>query len=171
MSRIICPDPADVKFWTAVQNYTQKWTIGPISLSHFSFYRPQTKLRKGNVFTPVCQLFCSRGEVSASVHAGIPPWAGTPPLGRHPPVQTATAADGTHPTGMHSCSDFFFVRTGGGVSVCHFLSVSGPMFLSGGLCLWSHVPSGGVCPGGSLSGRPPRQRPLSDEERAVRILL
>ena len=25
------------------------------------------------------------------------------PLGRHPPRQTATAADGTHPTGMHSC--------------------------------------------------------------------
>ena len=24
--------------------------------------------------------------------------------GRHPPPQTATAADGTHPTGMHSCS-------------------------------------------------------------------
>ena len=24
-------------------------------------YRPQTKLRKGNVFTPVCQSFCSRG--------------------------------------------------------------------------------------------------------------
>ena len=30
--------------------------------------------------------------------AGRPPWAG-----RHPPQQTATAADGTHPTGMHSC--------------------------------------------------------------------
>ena len=26
------------------------------------------------------------------------------PLGRHPlPPETATAADGTHPTGMHSC--------------------------------------------------------------------
>ena len=28
------------------------------------FYRPQMKLRKGNVFTPVCQSFCSHsGEV------------------------------------------------------------------------------------------------------------
>ena len=27
-----------------------------------------------------------------------PPWTGTPP-----PNETATAADGTHPTGMHSC--------------------------------------------------------------------
>ena len=59
--------------------------------------------------------------VSVSVHAGIPPPTPTPPgqLGRHPPWQTppgqtplcsvhagidmATAADGTHPTGMHSC--------------------------------------------------------------------
>ena len=46
---------------------------------------------------------------SASVHAGIPPpgpdtplWAQTPP-GADPPGETATAADGTHPTGMHSC--------------------------------------------------------------------
>ena len=58
-------------------------------------YRPQTKLRKGNVFTSVCQEFC-QGEVYTL-------------LSRHPPAdtplpqQTATAADGTHPTGMHSC--------------------------------------------------------------------
>ena len=25
------------------------------------------------------------------------------PLGRHPPLGMATATDGTHPTGMHSC--------------------------------------------------------------------
>ena len=31
------------------------------------------------------------------------------PLGRHPPGQTATAADGTHPTGMHSCFKFSFL--------------------------------------------------------------
>ena len=40
------------------------------------------ELRQGNVFTPVCQSFCSRGGggVSASVHAGIQhPQAGTPP--------------------------------------------------------------------------------------------
>ena len=48
------------------------------------YYRPQTKLRKGNVFTSVCQEFCPRG---------IPPT----------PHQTATAADGTHPIVMHSC--------------------------------------------------------------------
>ena len=59
------------------------------------FYRTQTKLQKGNVFTSVCQEFC--------------PWGGVHrPLGRytpdrHPNHQKATAADGTHTTGMHSC--------------------------------------------------------------------
>ena len=94
------------------------------------YYRPQTKLRKGNVFTPVCQSFCSQGRVSAPVHAGIHLPGQTPPRqtpstradtshldrhpypGRHtpgqtppgqtPPQQTAAAADGTYPTGMHS---------------------------------------------------------------------
>ena len=100
------------------------WLRG--KLYHFivkstNIYRPQTKLRKGNVFTSVCQEFCpERG--SASVHAGIhtpsgqapPSRAGTPPGGRSP-HQTATVADGTHPTGMHSClkidSILIFVTT------------------------------------------------------------
>ena len=49
----------------------------------------QTKLRKGNVFTPVCQSFCSQGggEVSASVHPGIhTSRVDTHPPGRHPQV-------------------------------------------------------------------------------------
>ena len=56
--------------------------------------------------------------VSASVHAGIqpPPGEDTPlgttPLGRHTPLQTATAADDTHPTGMHSCWIFLCVSVG-----------------------------------------------------------
>ena len=130
-----------------------------------------TKLRQGNVCTPICHSV--HGGVSASVHAGIhpkgrhTPWADhsqvdtppsqtppsplgrhpqvdthpgqTPPLGRnpHPPGQTpslgrhplgrqhprpsrplgrhpspqqiATAADGTHPTGMHSCLDLLLL--------------------------------------------------------------
>ena len=35
---------------------------------------------------------------------------GRHPPGRHSPRQTATAADDTHPTGMHSCSGFFSLR-------------------------------------------------------------
>ena len=80
---------------------------------------------------------CPRGGV-ASVHAEIPlprsrhhhlgagtpreqappgadiPWEQTP-LSRHPPEQaspqqTAIVADGMYPTGMHSCSQCYFVH-------------------------------------------------------------
>ena len=58
------------------------------------------------VCIPVCT---GQGEgVYPSMHWGVyrsMHWAGvstTPSLGRHPPPETATAADGTHPTGMHS---------------------------------------------------------------------
>ena len=68
--------------------------------SHLQFlifdYRPQQKLRKGYVFTPVCQSFCSHGGVHPlGRHL---PQADTPlgrhPLGRHPPWQI--------PLGRHS---------------------------------------------------------------------
>ena len=77
-------------------------------------------MRQGSVFTPVCHSV--HGGVSAPVHAGIHPLGRHPPaqcmLGYTPPAQCileytprpvhagihmATAADGTHPTGMHSC--------------------------------------------------------------------
>ena len=45
--------------------------------------------------------FCSHGGVCIPACTGADtPWAETP--GQTPPP-TATAADGTHPTGMHSC--------------------------------------------------------------------
>ena len=79
-----------------------------VKLSYLYHYRPQTKLRKGNVFTPVCQSFCTQGGVCPSACWNTPPWADTPPgqtppLGRHPSHKMATAADDTHSTGMHSC--------------------------------------------------------------------
>ena len=37
-----------------------------------------------------------------------PPGPGTPPGTRYTPRETATVADGTHPTGMHSCFLFIF---------------------------------------------------------------
>ena len=59
------------------------WNFYCPNLSHFrdmfwgnSFYRPQIKLRKGNVLTSVCQEFCPQG---ADVHL----------LGRHPQTDTA----------------------------------------------------------------------------------
>ena len=54
-----------------------------------NFYRPQTKLRKGNILTPVCQSFCSDGGCLPQCMLGYTPWADTPPgqtpPGRHPP--------------------------------------------------------------------------------------
>ena len=47
-------------------------------------YRPLTKLRKGNVFTPVCQSFCSQGGVCLSAC-----WDTHPPGQTHPPVPSA----------------------------------------------------------------------------------
>ena len=49
---------------------------------HICYYRPQKKFRKGNVFTPVCQSFCSRG-VCIPACTGQAPLADTP-QGRHP---------------------------------------------------------------------------------------
>ena len=98
-------------------------------------YRPQTKLRNGNVFTSVCQEFYPQEggvhplgrqaprqtlpsrqtppsqtpprQADNPLGRQTAPWANTPrliPPGRHPhPHQTATRADGTHPTRMHSC--------------------------------------------------------------------
>ena len=75
-----------------------------------------TKLQRLCFYT--CLSFCSQGGASASVHARIPPpgpgtplGADTPPRSRPPrtrtppPRETATVADGLHPTGMHTCLD------------------------------------------------------------------
>ena len=48
-------------------------------------------------------VILSTGGMSASVHAEIHPPGRQPPGQTPPPQQTATAVDGTHPTGMHSC--------------------------------------------------------------------
>ena len=99
------------------------------TLQH-TYYRPQTKLQKGNAFTRVCQSFSSQGgclshtpPTPGHTHPGqtpsgqTPPWADTPrqiPLGQTPPhpvhtgIDMATAVDGTHPTGMHSCLYLMF---------------------------------------------------------------
>ena len=37
-------------------------------LFYIYHYRPQQQMRKGNVFTPVCQSFCSGGHLCASEH-------------------------------------------------------------------------------------------------------
>ena len=103
---------------------------GDIPYTVTNVYRPQRKLREGNVFTPVCHSV-HKGRVSASGSGGgclplgpggvhppgqtpprqTPPWADTH-LGRHPPVEMTIEAGGTHPTGMHSCFNLFSSQRG-----------------------------------------------------------
>ena len=83
-------------------------------------YRPQTKFAKVMFLHLSVSHSVHRGGVCLSVYwdtitppppEQTPPGA-DPPGTRHPPpeqtppppgAETATAADGTHPTGMHSC--------------------------------------------------------------------
>ena len=52
------------------------------------------------------------------------PWVNTPGQTPDPPPETATAADGTHPTGMHSCYSLLCIGRSTGVSwTCVPLSV------------------------------------------------
>ena len=77
-------------------NYPRSHFYDSVILNIFPYYRPQTKLREGNVFTGVCD----------SLHrGGCLVLGGSGPGGClvETPPRTATAAGGTHPTGMHSC--------------------------------------------------------------------
>ena len=93
------------------------WQVGSVHPTGvLSCYRQQTKLREGNVFTPVCQSFHSQGVgvysimqwargMYLSMQWGcLPPWADIPPdrhtLGR-PPPRDGHCSGGKHPTGMH----------------------------------------------------------------------
>ena len=72
-------------------------------------YRPLTKFREGYVFTGVCDSVhrgggaWSRGAglVPGGTCSGVVPSPGGGAWWR--PPRMATAAGGTHPTGMHSC--------------------------------------------------------------------
>ena len=80
-----------------------EWTIIVHAIGRSAYLPSATKLRRLCFYT--C-LSVHSGGVSTSVHTGIPPQY-TPPGADTPPQQTATAADGTHPTGMHSCLTYF----------------------------------------------------------------
>ena len=103
----------------------------------YYFYCPLRSC-EGYVFTGVCLPQCMLGyhtPRSRHPHGADTPWEQIPwsrhahrsrhPQSRHPPEQTtpnrhlpqsrqppqetATAADGTHPTGMHSCLLFIYL--------------------------------------------------------------
>ena len=121
--------PVTIIYWFAAvkikNNINITSGLGPLNSDNNTspehIYRPQTKLREGNVFTPVCQSFCSKGEGACVTcmppghtrpqppgHASHP----TPQPCLPPPADTTRYgqwAGGTHPTGMQSC--LFFVST------------------------------------------------------------
>ena len=93
------------------QTHVKRWIYDVFILTSNQYGRPQTKLRKGNVFTSVCQEFCPGGadtrlgqtrqtppprQAGTSLLAGRCPLAGRHPPGRHTPGrQTHTPpADG-----------------------------------------------------------------------------
>ena len=76
--------------------------MGFVEKTFIFYYHPQRRFRQGNVFTPVCESFCSQGGCLPHTHPHpeqTPPWADTPgqtPLGRQtPPGQTHPWADTT----------------------------------------------------------------------------
>ena len=95
-----CRGIAIVTFKTTLSTVLKSHSVAPCSfVTGIHYHRPQTKLRKGNVFTSVCQEFClSGGCIPVCMGGGVC-------LGGvcAQPPEMATAADGTHPTGMHSC--------------------------------------------------------------------
>ena len=89
------------------------------AMCHGGCCRPQRSCGKV-MFSQACVKNSVRGRgLSTTVHAGIhtpwqtpPPDRQTPPPDRHTsPPPAATVADGTYPTGMHSCLDCFVLRT------------------------------------------------------------
>ena len=67
----------------------------PLSTVQPIYYRPQTKLWKGNVLTSVCQSFCSKGGCLPQCMLGYtppwqtPPWADNPPCPVHVGIHSA----------------------------------------------------------------------------------
>ena len=133
-------------------DYRTKRSYGVFTLIVWSFYRPKTKLREGNVFTPVCHSVHRAGGVylSACWDTHTP---GQTPLGKHPTGQThtpgrtrppgrhpppaVTAADGTHPTGMHSCS--YCTETDSMGNLQNFIGLGLGIGISLGHCQCEHT--------------------------------
>ena len=98
----------DVKRWTPIQPFVRCPITGLLQ----ELLPPATKLGQGYIFTGVgdsvdrggasSQGGASSREEGASSGGCFLPWG----LGGDPPG-TATAAGGTHPTGMHSCLKTF----------------------------------------------------------------
>ena len=89
---------------------------------------PATKLRQGNVFTPVCHSVQggSLSRVSLCPGGSLSRWGVSFQMGglcpggslrENPPPPIWQQAGGTHPTGMHSCIGFFPLYPSGGSKI------------------------------------------------------
>ena len=93
---LLLPTAREGNDFTGVCQSVHNWSLGYSVTGHCSTHSRYTsyknafllpsamKLWKGNVFTPVCQSFCSQGGVSQHALGQTPPWAETP--GQTPPV-------------------------------------------------------------------------------------
>ena len=99
---IIC----DFKF-ERTENHN--FTITPIRASMWNSFTPliftacKRSLGQGNIFSSICQGFCPQGG-GCLVPGGLVQGGAWSLRGWKPAPEMATAAGGTHPTGMHSCS-------------------------------------------------------------------
>ena len=81
------------------------------SLSTLVFTARKRSLGQGNIFSSVCQEFCSQGGGLPQCMLGYhpprsrhPPPNQAPPWTKHPPAgRYGQQAGGMHPTGMQSC--------------------------------------------------------------------
>ena len=95
--------------------YASCWVLISCTWSFCCFYRSQTKLREGNVFTPVCHSVYMGGLPSHNAMGlAYPPPPNRTPRNQTPPRQDTDnttrygqQAGGTHPTGMHTCLSEF----------------------------------------------------------------
>ena len=99
---------------TSISRRTHLFTVRKRSCEGYGFYR-RVSVHTGGGYLSQC-ILGYHTPMGADTPRGrhppgsrYPPPEQTPPRSRHPPgaetppEQTATAADGTHPTGMHSC--------------------------------------------------------------------
>ena len=70
-------------------------------LGNYQLLLPLRNSSCGKVMFSQASVILSTGGRCTPPKADTPPWLTS--SGQTPPPQTATAADGTHPTGMHSC--------------------------------------------------------------------
>ena len=80
--RRACPPGRYYEMHSMSGQYASYWNafllLVKMKIQCISSYRPQTKLWEGNIFTPVCQSFCSQGEGVVHPPRQIPPWEETP---------------------------------------------------------------------------------------------